>query len=148
MAKALIAYVSVDGHTKQLAEFVAEGVRMKGFQVELTKISGLKTAEDLQGYDAYFLGCPTYHRDMTQNMKTFLFLMKKAKLAGKVAGAFGTYTHDGNAPQIILDTMEHVFKMNATDLGALNLLEDKLDKPEGMKAGHDYAKAVIEMVDA
>ena len=148
MAKALIAYVSVDGHTKQLADFLAEGVRMKGFEADLKKISELKTAESLQGYDAYLLGCPTYHRDMTQNMKTFLFLMKKAELAGKVAGAFGTYTHDGNAPQQILDTMEHVFKMNVTSLGALNLLEHLLDSSEGMKAGHDYAKAVVEMVEA
>ena len=148
MAKALIAYVSVDGHTKQLADFIAEGVRMKGFEVNLTKISGLKTAEDLQGYDAYFLGCPTYHRDMTQNMKTFLFLLKKAGLEGKVGAAFGTYTHEGNAPQMILDTMEHVMKMNVTTLGALNLMEHLLDNNEGMKAGHDYAKAVAEMVDA
>lgn len=148
MAKALIAYVSVDGHTKQLADFIAEGVRMKGFEADLQKISALKTAEDLQGYDAYFLGCPTYHRDMTQNMKTFLFLMKKAELAGKVGGAFGTYTHEGNAPQMILDTMEHVFKMNATTLGALNLMEHLLENNQGMKAGHDYAKAVVEMVDA
>jgi NAD(P)H dehydrogenase (quinone) len=148
MAKALIAYVSVDGHTKQLADFIAEGVRMKGFEAHVMKISELKTAESLQGYDAYFLGCPTYHRDMTQNMKTFLFLMKKAELASKVAGAFGTYTHEGNAPQIILDTMEHVFKMNATTLGALNLLENLLNSDDGMKAGHDYAKAVVEMVDA
>ena len=148
MAKALIAYVSVDGHTKRLADFIAEGLRMKGMQVELGKISQYKTAEDLNGYDAYFLGCPTYHRDMTQNMKTFLFLMKKAELAGKVAAAFGTYTHEGNAPQIILDTMEHVFKMKATSLGALNLLEHLLDESEGMKAGHDYAKAVAEMVES
>lgn len=147
MGKALIAYVSVDGHTKQLADFLAEGARMKGFEVTLKKISELKTAEDLQGYDVYLLGCPTYHRDMTQNMKTFLFLMKKAELAGKVAGAFGTYTHDGNAPQLILDTMEHVFKMKATSLGALNLLEHLLEGNEGMKAGHDYAKAVLEMAE-
>ncbi len=148
MPKALIAYVSIDGHTKQLAEFLAEGVRMKGFEVDVKKISEVKSPEDMQGYDAFLLGCPTYHRDMTQNMKTFLFLMKKAELEGKVAGAFGTYTHDGNAPQIILDTMEHVFKMKVTTLGALNLLEHLLDQPDGMKAGHDYAKAVVEMVEA
>ena len=147
MAKALIAYVSVDGHTKQLAEFIAEGVRMKGHEAALKKISELKTAEDFQGYDAYFLGCPTYHRDMTGSMKTFLFLMKKAELKGKVAAAFGTYTHEGNAPQMILDTMEHVFKMNATSLGALNLLEHLLDGQEGMKAGHDYCKGVLEMLE-
>jgi len=148
MGKVLIAFVSVDGHTKQLADFLAEGVRMKGFQAEVKKISELKTTDALQGYDAYLLGCPTYHRDMTQNMKTFLFLMKKAELAGKVGGAFGTYTHDGNAPRLIFDTMEHVFKMKVTSIGPLNLLEHLLDSPEGMKAGHDYAKALVEMIES
>ena len=147
MGKALVAYVSVDGHTEKLATFIAEGVRLKGHEVDLKKISELKSAEDFQGYDAYLLGCPTYHRDMTKNMKTLLFIMKKAELQGKVAGAFGTYTHAGNAPQIILDTMEHVFKMKATSLGALNLLEDQLETQDGMKAGHDYSKAVIELIE-
>ena len=147
MSKALIAYVSVDGHTEQLANYVAEGVRMKGHTAEVKKVSEIKNAEQLQGYDAYFFGCPTYHRDMTQGMKTFLFLVKKAELGGKVGGAFGTYTHDGNAPQIILDTMKHVFKMKTTNLGALNLLEHLLDEREGIKAGHDYAKAVIELLE-
>ena len=147
MGKALIAYVSVDGHTKQLAEFLAEGFRMRGQQVDLKKVSELKTTEDFQGYDAYLFGCPTYHQDMTQNMKTFLFQAKKAGLEGKVGGAFGTYTHSGDAPAMILDTMKHVFKMNTTSLGALNLLEHLLDGGDGMKAGHDYAKAIAESLE-
>lgn len=145
MGKALIAYVSVDGHTEQLAQYIAEGIRMTGNQVDLKKVSALKNAEDLQGYDAYFFGCPTYHLDMTQNMKTFLFTAKKAGLEGKVGGAFGTYTHSGDAPTMIINTMEHVFKMKVTSLGALNLLEHLLDG-EGLKAGQDYGKAVMEMV--
>lgn len=147
MGKTLVAYVSVEGHTERLAQFIAEGARMKGHQVDLKKVSEIKSAEALEGYDAYFLGCPTYHRDLTQNMKTFLFLMKKVELKDKVAGAFGTYTHDGNAPQIILDTMQHVFKMKPTTLGSLNLLEHLLDDGSGMKAGHDYAKATLELLE-
>ncbi len=147
MGKTLIAYVSVDGHTAQLAKFLAEGVRMKGHEAALKKLSELKTAEDIQGYDAYMLGCPTYHQDMTQNMKTFLFLAKKAGLEGKPGGAFGTYTHSGDAPAMIFDTMEHVFKMKMTSLGALNLLEHLLDDGEGTKAGQDYGKTVAGMID-
>ena len=147
MARALIAYVSVDGHTEQLAQFLAEGFRMKGHEAVLKKVSDLKAAEDIQGYDAYLLGCPTYHHDMTQNMKTFLFLAKKAGLEGKLGGAFGTYTHSGDAPSMIFDTMKHVFKMNVTSLGALNLLEHLLEGDEGMKAGHDYAKAIAELLE-
>lgn len=147
MAKALIAYVSVDGHTEKLAEFMAEGFRMKGFQVALKKVSQLKNPEDFEGFDAYLFGCPTYHKDMTQNMKTFLFTAKKAGLEGKVGGAFGTSTHSGEAAPMIFETMEHVYKMKMTSLGALNVVEGLVDGDAGMKAGHDYARAIAEMVE-
>lgn len=147
MANALIAYVSVEGHTAELAQYLAEAFRIKGHSVTVKKTSELKKAEDIQGYDAYLFGCPTYYRDMTQNMKTFLFLANKAGLEGKVGGAFGTYTHAGDAPGMILDTMKNVFKMNVTDLGALNLLEHHIGTPEGIKAGHDYGKTVAEMLE-
>jgi len=91
---------------------MAEGARFAGADVEMKKISEIKEAEALKGYDAYMFGCPTYHRDMTQTMKTFLFLAEKAELAGKAGGAFGSYTHSGDAPKIIADIMEFVFKMN------------------------------------
>jgi flavodoxin len=146
MGKALIAYVSVDGHTEQLAGYIAEGVRMSGHQAVTKKVADLKTAEDLAGYDGYLFGCPTYHHDMTQNMKTFLFVAKKAGLEGKPGAAFGTYTHSGDAPAMIFDTMDHVFKMKVSSLGALNLLEHLLDSSQGMKAGQDYGKAFGELL--
>lgn len=142
--KVLIAYDSRTGNTEKMARYMAEGVRFSGSEVEIKKISEIKDAETLRGYDAYIFGCPTYHRDMTQGMKTFLFLAQKADLEGKVAGAFGSYTHSGDAPQLILDTMEHVFKMKVVGLGSFNLKEDLINAKEGMKACQDYGKAVGE----
>jgi hypothetical protein len=40
--------------------------------------------------------------------------------------------------------MAHVFHMKATDLSSLNLLEDKIDTDEGMKACQQYGRAVTE----
>jgi len=142
MKKILIAYDSRTGNTEKMAEYIAEGVRMAGHQAELKKISAIKNEKDLQGYDGYIFGCPTYHRDMTGGMKTFLFLVEKAKLAGKVGGAFGSYTHSGDAPGIIFDTLEYVFKMNVTDLGSFNLKEHLINQREGIKACQDYGKSV------
>jgi flavodoxin len=142
MKKVLIAYDSRTGNTEKMAEYIAEGVRMAGHQAELKKISAIKNEKDLQGYDGYIFGCPTYHRDMTGGMKTFLFLVEKAKLAGKVGGAFGSYTHSGDAPGIIFDTLEYVFKMNVTDLGSFNLKEHLINQREGIKACQDYGKSV------
>jgi flavodoxin len=144
MGKALVAYVSVTGFTQKTAELIAEGLRFSGHQAEVKKVSELKEVSDIEGYDGYVFGCPTYHRDMTQNMKTFLFLARKAGLEGKVGGAFGTYTHSGDAPGMILDTMEHVYKMKVVSAGSMNLKEDLVDTPDGMKAGQDYGRAIGE----
>jgi flavodoxin len=146
MKRVLIAYDSRTGNTEKMAEFIAEGVRILGHEAELKKISGIKSEKELQGYDAYVFGCPTYHRDMTNGMKTFLFLAQKAGLAGKAGGAFGSYTHSGDAPKLIFDTMEYVFKMDLVNLGSFKLKEDVIETGEGLRACQDYGKAVGEKV--
>jgi flavodoxin len=142
MKKVLIAYDSRTGKTEAMAEGIAEGIRMGGSEPELKKITQIKNEEELAGYDAFVLGSPTYHRDMIGTMKTFLFLAQKANLAGKVGGAFGSYTHSGDAPAIVFDTMEHVFKMEMTNLGSFNLKEDLVGSAEGLRACQDYGKGI------
>ncbi len=142
MKKVLISYFSRTGKTQQMAEYIAEGVRISGHDAEIRKISEIKSEKELAGFDGYAFGSPTYHRAMPGLVETFLFLAQKAKLAGKVGGAFGSYTHSGDAPKMIFDTMEFVYKMNVVDLGSLNLLEQVLDTSEGLKACQDYGKAI------
>lgn len=144
MSKILIAFDSRTGHTEKMANYIAEGIRIAGGQTDVKKISALKSEEDLQGYDAYAFGSPTYHRDMIGTMKTWLFMVQKADLAGKLAGAFGSYTHSGDAPGLVADTMQYVFKMNLISLGSFNQLEDQIDTPDGIKACQDYGKALVE----
>ena len=164
--KVLVAYFSLTGNTEKMAEYIAEGVRFSGQQAVVKKISDIKSANDLADYDGYIFGSPTYHRDMAEPMKTFLFLAKKADLEGKLAGAFGSYTHSGDAPAIIFDTMQYVYKMEPFELGALNLKEAQLegtrggeqvprqyisgevygDVREGMRACQDYGRVFGEKV--
>ena len=144
MGKVLITYYSRTGKTEKMAEYIAEGIRFSGNSAEIRKLSDIKNEQELEGYDGYAFGCPTYHRDMTANMKTFLFVVDKAKLKGKAGGAFGSYTHSGDAPKYIFDTMEHVFKMDMTPLGSFNLLENLVEGTEGMRACQDYGKSISE----
>jgi flavodoxin len=144
MGKVLITYYSRTGKTEKMAEYIAEGVRFSGNSADIRKLSDIKNEKELEGYDGYAFGCPTYHRDMTANMKTFLFLVEKAQLNGKIGGAFGSYTHSGDAPKYIFDTMEHVFKMDMTSLGSFNLLEHLVEGTEGMRACQDYGKSISE----
>ena len=140
MAKVLIAYTSITGNTEKMAEYIAEGVRFSGAEAVVKNISGIKEAESLEGFDGYIFGSPTFHRDMAGTMKTFLFLAKKANLEGKLAGAFGSYTHSGDAPLMILETMEFVFKMAAFNLSSFNLKEAFIDTPDGTHACQDYGR--------
>ncbi len=142
MKKVLIAYYSRTGMTEKMAELLAEGVRFSGNEVELKKISAIKNEKDFEGCDAFIFGCPTYHKDMTENFKTFLFLAQKGNLAGKVGGAFGSSTHSGEAPKLIFDAMEFVFAMKMTSLGPFDLREKMVTTSEGLRACQDYGKAI------
>ena len=140
MAKVLIAYTSITGNTEKMAEYIAEGVRFSGAEAVVKNISGIKEAESLEGFDGYIFGSPTFHRDMAGTMKTFLFLAKKANLEGKLAGAFGSYTHSGDAPAIIFDTMQYVYKMEPFELSSFNLKEAVVETGEGMSSCQNYGR--------
>jgi flavodoxin I len=117
MKKVLVAYFSRTGKTEAMANYIAEGLRITGNEVDVKKISAVENEKGIIGYDGYVFGCPTYHKDMTGGMKQFLFKAEKANLTGKIGGAFGSHTHSGESAPMIFDTMQHVFKMDMTDLG-------------------------------
>ena len=148
MSKALIVYFSLSGNTEKMAQYIAEGVRMAGQEVMVRKVSEVKNTEAFEGYDGYIFGSPTYHRDMAEPMKTFLFLARRANLEGKLAGSFGSYTHSGDAPRIVLETMEYVFKMEPFELGSFNLKDDVLGGSEGMRACQDYGRVFGEKISS
>ena len=127
-----------------MAKYVAEGVRIGGCDAEIIPISKLKNKKELQGYDGYIFGCPTYHKDMTENMKRFLFLAHDADLSNKAGGAFGSSTHSGEAPGYIFDTMEHALHMKMTSLGAFKLKEDEIEV--NMTACQDYGKSISDLL--
>ncbi len=127
---------------KKMAQYIAEGVRIAGHEAVVKKISEIKKPEDMEGYHAYVFGCPTYHRDMTPGMKQFLFLAENVNLVGKVGGAFGSYTHSGEAAPMVYDTMKFVFKMDTVDLGPLSLKDATLNSDDGLKVCQDYGREI------
>jgi len=138
MKKVLVAYVSRTGTTEKMADFLAEGIRMSGNEAVVAKTSSLKE-NDLSGFDGYLFGCPTYHKDMTNSMKQFLFVAEKANLNGNVGGAFGSHTHSGEAAPMVFETMQYVFKMDV-----LSLTETVMGTDDGLKACQQYGKGLCE----
>ncbi len=144
MKKFLILYISRTGKTKQMAQWIAEGVRFAGHQADAMPLPRFKDVSALAGYDGLLLGSPTYHKDMLPAFKNWLFKAQRAGLEGKVGGAFGSHTHSGEAPVTLHETMEHVFKMNMLDLGPLKMEERVVDTDDGMRACQQFGKSVAE----
>lgn len=112
VSKALIIYTTRTNQTQQIANLVAEGMRMRGIEVNVVSAGDYeKKGIDPRGYDAVVLGSATYHGDMLQAMKTLLFALEKTQLEGKVGGSFGAFGWSGEAPDRIFDTMKHIYRM-------------------------------------
>lgn len=139
MSKALIIYATRTGETRKIAELIAEGIRFSGHEAETGDAKSIKSEADLQGYDAYVFGSSTYHGEMLQVMKTFLFIAEKAGLEGKPGGAFGSFGWSGEANDRIFDTMKHILKMDVVG-DTLRLKSSSLEG--GMQMAQDYGRAV------
>ena len=137
MGKALIVYATRSGQTKNIAQLIAEGMRIAGMEVDLKSATEIKKAEDLGGYDAYVLGSATYHGGMMESMKQLLFLAEKAGLEGKCGGSFGAFGWSGEAPERIFNTMKHVLNMNMAG-DCLRLKSASLQG--GIPMAQDYGK--------
>ena len=139
MSKALIAFTTRTGSTKKIAETIAEGCRMEGLEAEVVNVSAIKDEKALNGYDAYVFGSPTYHGEMIQALKTFLFLAEKAGLEGKVGGSFGAFGWSGEAPERIYQTMKNIFNMNMVS-DALRLKNVLLGG--GIQMAQEYGRSI------
>ena len=154
MKKVLVAYYSAGGHTQKMAEFIAEGVRFAGQQAEIRNIADIKSSADLKDFDGYIFGSPTYLQELPQPMKQFFSAIRDLNPSGRLVGAFSSYSHDvgytagGQAAEIILDSLQNMFKVKQFELGPLKLKEDLLGQTDGMKACQDYGKIFAQTLEA
>ena len=139
MPKALIVYATRTGETRQIADLIAEGFRFSGHEAEVVDAKNIKSEADLEGFDAYVFGSSTYHGEMLQAMKTFLFIAEKANLAGKPGGAFGSFGWSGEANDRIFDTMKHILKMDVVG-DTLRLKSSSLEG--GLQMAQDYGREI------
>jgi flavorubredoxin len=139
MAKALVVFTTRTGETKDIADLIAEGIRMRGAEADVVNSTQIKKEEELAGYDAYVFGSATYHGQMMQGMKTLLFLAEKADLEGKIGASFGAFGWSGEAPDRIYDTMKNIFKMEMVS-GPLRLKSASLGG--GTTMAQDYGKEI------
>jgi flavorubredoxin len=145
MSKALVVYATRTGETRKIAELIAEGIRFSGHEAEVVDAKNIKNEADLEGFDAYVFGSSTYHGEMLQAMKTFLFIAEKANLEGKAGGAFGSFGWSGEANDRIFDTMRHILKIDVVG-DTLRLKSSSLEG--GMQMAQDYGRAIAKKLDS
>lgn len=115
MPKILILYYSRTGNTEKMAKAVAEGI--KAVQEVEVELDYHVAAEELGNFDAIIIGTPTYHHEMTVDMK-MLFeeaAVKNIDLKGKIGAAFGSYGWSGEAPKLVIEIMKNKFGMQVAE---------------------------------
>ena len=141
MPKLLIVYNSQTGNTEKMAKAVAEGAKSAA-NVEIT-LTYHARPEDLAETDAIIVGSPTYHHDMTLDIKNLLEEAAKAKISlkGKIGAAFGSYGWSGEAPRLVLEILKNRFEMKIPEQP---LLIKYSPDEEGLEACKRLGKRIAE----
>lgn len=90
--RVLVVYYSLTGHTRTMAEAVAEGARsVDGVQVLLRSVE-LASSEDVLNADAIVVGSPVHNANVVPEIQTFIntWPFEGAPLADKIGAAFVT----------------------------------------------------------
>lgn len=88
----LVMYHSKTGHTKKLAEAIAQGVREVGEVTCLVKQASEVTREDFISSDGIIAGSPVYFGSMAAELKEVFdkYVTVRNQMADKIGAAFAT----------------------------------------------------------
>jgi NAD(P)H dehydrogenase (quinone) len=141
MTKVLVLYYSSYGHIETMANAMAEGARSGGAQVDIKRVpettpldaakaahfkldqsAPIATIDELAGYDAIVVGCPTRFGRMASQMTAFLDqgggLWMKGSLHGKVGAAFtSTATQHGGQEVTLFSIITNLLHFGMTIVG-------------------------------
>ncbi|HYD25160.1 MAG TPA: NAD(P)H:quinone oxidoreductase [Croceibacterium sp.] len=167
MARILVLYYSSYGHTAQMAEAVAEGVRQAGHECdirrvpetappEVAKAAGFSANEGhaviegpqaLEDYAGIVVGTPTRYGRMTSQMAAFWDttggLWMKGALVGKVGAAFtSTAAQHGGQETTLFSIITNLLHMGCTIVG-LDYNYAAQNGSEEVKGGAPYGATTI-----
>ena len=71
MKTVLVTYYSRSGHTRKMAELIAEALTGRGVKADLIPVEEVQI-DTLPGYDGFFVGSPNYFGTMAWPIKKFI----------------------------------------------------------------------------
>ncbi len=131
--KAVVAYSTMWGSTKMLAEAITDGIAAGGVEVDLYDLAVTGAAHvtyELLEAKALVLGSPTLHHGMLYRMAGYIQYIEGLKPTGRMAAFFGSFGWGGGAIKQMrervtaigldapLDDFSEKFKPTADDMAA------------------------------
>lgn len=91
MAKISLVYWSGTGNTQAMADYVVEGVKSTGAEVDVFEVTEAN-ADDVLKSDVILLGCPSMGSEVLEEESMEPFMEEiEGGLSGKKVGLFGSY---------------------------------------------------------
>ncbi|MCD8139899.1 MAG: flavodoxin [Planctomycetaceae bacterium] len=91
MSKILVTYWSGTGNTEKMAEYITEGAKAKGAEVDCKNISHVDVDTALT-YDVIAIGSPSMGAEVLEEAEIEPFVTDlEGKLKGRPLGIFGSY---------------------------------------------------------
>ncbi len=85
MAGVLILYATVEGHTARVAEHIANGLRDKGYRVDLHRADAARASLDLARYESVIVGASVHYGRHPGHLRTLLRKHRAALAARRSA---------------------------------------------------------------
>lgn len=108
--RVVIAYASAYGHTKRMAELIAEGAS-RNPKVEVVLLDAANTSPQeveaaVSSFDALIVGSPTINADAVYPVWRVLEAVSAITAKGKAAAVFGNYGWSGEAAALLEERLE------------------------------------------
>lgn len=144
--KLVVGYASAYGHTRKMAELVAEGARENG-SVDVTLIDvGTSSEESIkeafEEFDALILGSPTINADAVYPVWRVIESLSAITSRGKVAAVFGNYGWSGEAAPLLEERLEKMRMAVAHPAVRVRFGLTKEDEERCRALGKNIAEAV------
>lgn len=144
--RVVIAYDTMWGSTKTMAEEIAEGVASKGVEVSVHRLKDTERSEvmtEVLEAGALLVGSPTINNCIFPQVADFVEYMKGLRPKGRVGAAFGSYGWGGGAVRSLQD---HMKKAGLIMLDGLQVkyVPGEEDREECFQLGEAVADRLLE----
>jgi NADH oxidase (H2O-forming) len=144
----LITYVSAYGYTKQMAEFLSEGIKESGkVSAEVLDIENIPLGDldsKLVLADGLLVGSPTINQNTLLPVYKLFALLNPLRDKGKPAAAFGSYGWSGEAPKIISEVLRGL-KLKVLDEPSAHRFSPDNDKSVALiEYGRQFSEKLLE----